>query len=82
MPGLEVDPRVLKFLKIFFGIPLLALGLVSVAMPPILAGGLVWRGVLEHRAGWVFLGVMCGAIYLLLVFSLVLRGVRALRARE
>lgn len=82
MSGLAVDPRVLRFLKIFFAIPLLALGLVSVVMPPVLAGGLIWRGAHENRVGWVFLGVMCGAIYLMLVFSLLRRGLRALRTRE
>lgn len=77
--GASTDP-VVKVLKAFFGVPLLLLGLAATAMPPVLAVGLVWRGADLGHTSWVFLGALSGLIYLLLVFSLLRRAWRALRA--
>jgi hypothetical protein len=74
----EQDPTI-RFLKWFFGIPLLVSGLAAVALPPVLAGALIWQGAQSSRVSWIGLGAASGAIYFLLVFSLVRSAWRKLR---
>lgn len=45
-------------------LPLIAMGLVAVVMPPALAYSLLTRGIAESQAGWVVFGGLTGAMWL------------------
>lgn len=76
----STDPTI-RFLKWFFGVPLLFSGLAAIAIPPVLAAALIFRGAHDGLPSWIVLGGLSGAIYLLLVVSLARRGWAWLRAR-
>ena len=51
-------------------LPLLALGIGALVLPPGIAFGLLRRGIQEHKWHWTILGGIAGACWLLLLFSI------------
>ena len=48
-------------------LPILALGIGALVLPPGISFALIRRGVAEGRASWLLLGVLTAAIWLLLL---------------
>lgn len=57
-------------------LPLIAMGLVAVVLPPALAYSLLTRGFHESQAGWVVFGGLSGAMWLAGSYFMVRRALR------
>lgn len=58
-------------------IPVLALGIGALVLPPGIAFSLVRRGLAENRSGWLVLGAIIALVWLLMLFVTIRRLVRA-----
>lgn len=52
---------------VFFGFPLMVLVLGAMALPAVVSYDLVTRGLAESHPGWLVMGALTGAVWLLLV---------------
>ena len=50
------------------GIPILALGIGALVLPPGISFTLIRRGLNENRSSWLVLGVLTGLLWLLFLF--------------
>lgn len=57
-------------------LPLMAMGLVAVLLPPALSYSLLTRGVDESQAGWVVFGGLSGAMWLAGTYFMIRRALR------
>lgn len=58
-------------------LPVLALGIGALVLPPGISFALVRRGLAEGRTSWLVLGVLTGALWLLLLAVSIRRVIRA-----
>lgn len=65
-----------SFAGVIMALPLIAMGLVAVIMPPALAYSLLTRGIAESQAGWVVFGGLTGAMWLAGSLFMVRRAVK------
>ena len=80
-PGRPTPSRYDAWAYVLIGLlalPILALGVGALVLPPGISFTLVRRGLTEGRASWLVLGLLTGAIWLLL---LVVTGRRIFRGR-
>jgi hypothetical protein len=73
-------PRLPRWLRALLVVPLLLFGLASIAFPPVVVVGLIRRGLATGRPASTTLGVMIGAIWLLVVVLMVRGALRSRRA--
>jgi hypothetical protein len=79
-PPVFAPPRLPRWLRALLVVPLLLFGLASVAFPPIIVVGLIRRGLATGRPASTTLGVLIGALWLLILVLLLRSAVRARRS--
>ena len=58
-------------------IPVLALGIGALVLPPGISFSLIRRGIGEQRTGWLVLGVLIAAVWLLMLVVTIRRLIKA-----
>jgi hypothetical protein len=66
-PATTRHPLAQLAVVVFFGFPLIVLTLGAVTLPAVISYDLVRRGVTESHPGWLVMGTLTAALWLLLL---------------